>query len=221
MELEIYYSNQRLIFNRQQLEEGRLVDNGIGDGAVIHLMMRMVGGGSWFADLEYGYQKQIVLSDDAPDARTVCEGTNIEAKCECTPNYYVICMYGHGLYELDKDVISCPKCKREDVKPMTVGFYQCEYRTHGIRTNGTQYTSGWISIDNEDYNLFDPAHQCEWERLIIQTRPLKKRYDSELCVICLEALGNRFTTEKCKHRFHKKCISKWHGECPTCRASRL
>lgn len=215
----IYYDDQRLIFNAKQLEKGRLVDHGIGDGTVIHLILRQRGGGSCFADLEYGSKSQIVLSNDAPEARTVSEGANIEAECKCTPKYHVICMQGLGLNELGKDVLRCPVCDSQYVKPVTVGFYQCEYRTHGIRSNGTRYTSDWISIDNDDYNLFDPEYRCEWNRLIIQTRPLKNRYYSELCVICLKALGNRFTIEKCKHRFHGKCISKWHGKCPTCKAS--
>ncbi|KAJ8653212.1 hypothetical protein O0I10_011160 [Lichtheimia ornata] len=211
----------RLIFNYKQLEKGCLVDNGIAGGAVIHAITRLRGGGGppRFADIENGYQERIVLSDDAPIARTVCEGTNIEAECQCTPDYRVICMQGHGLYELGKDVLRCPMCRSRNVKPITVGFNNCEYRTHGIRTNGSQYSSDWIRIENEDYNLFDSSYQCEWIRLIIQSRPLKKTYDSELCVICLKALGNRFTTKKCKHRFHRKCISKWHGECPTCQAS--
>ena len=41
------------------------------------------------------------------------------------------------------------------------------------------------------------------------------------CSICIESnkedLCNVF---KCNHTFHKKCISKWNGNCPTCRSSK-
>lgn len=41
------------------------------------------------------------------------------------------------------------------------------------------------------------------------------------CAICLETDNNKFTTLKCNHRFHTKCINIWlnnHNTCPYCRA---
>ena len=40
------------------------------------------------------------------------------------------------------------------------------------------------------------------------------------CAICLEKDNNKFTTLKCNHTFHKKCISTWlnnNNTCPYCR----
>ncbi|CDS12466.1 hypothetical protein LRAMOSA04660 [Lichtheimia ramosa] len=229
--LGIGYDEQLLIFNGQVITNDRLVDYGIQDGVTLHVMPKLRGGlqmvpksrgsGSLFADLENTSMDQVGFSDDAPDGRVVCKGMNIEADCKCTSKYRVICMIGYGLYELNQDVLHCPVCHSQDVDPVTVGFHQCEYRTHGIRANGTQYSCDWITIDNGDYNLLNAKKQCEWERLVIQTRPLEQDYDKELCVICLEALGDDYMIYECKHRFHDECISKWHGDCPICEASRL
>lgn len=164
---------------------------------------------------------QVGFSDDAPDGRVVCKGMNIEADCKCTPDYHVICMRRYGLYELNKDVLYCPVCYSRDVVPVTVGFHKCEYRTHGIRSDGTQFSTDWITIDNDNYNVYDSEDKSEWARLVIQTRPLEQDYDKELCVICVWHLGSDYVTKECKHRFHDQCISKWHGECPTCKARRL
>lgn len=41
------------------------------------------------------------------------------------------------------------------------------------------------------------------------------------CPICLECDDNDFTTLKCNHMFHTKCINIWlhnHNTCPYCRA---
>lgn len=41
------------------------------------------------------------------------------------------------------------------------------------------------------------------------------------CAICLETDNNEFTTLKCNHTFHTKCINMWlnnHNTCPYCRA---
>lgn len=220
--LGIGYYNHRLCFDGYMLGERRLVDYGVEEGDTIDMLMEMKGGGSLFADVADGYMDRVGFSDDAPEGRTVCQGMNIEAKCKCTPRYHVICMKGYGLYELDKDVLDCPLCHSQNVDPVTVGFHQCEYRTHGIKSNGSQHSSDWITIDNDDYNVFDGDDQAEWDRLAIQTRPLKKGYYKEFCLVCLRSLGNDYTTpNNCKHRFHGNCISNWHGECPLCRASRL
>ncbi|CDS12468.1 hypothetical protein LRAMOSA04662 [Lichtheimia ramosa] len=165
----IGYYKQRLIFKGQRITNQRLVDYGIQDGDMLHMLVEMRGVG---------------FSDDAPDGRVVCKGMNIEADCKCTPDYHVICMRRYGLYELNKDVLYCPVCYSRDVVPVTVGFHKCEYRTHGIRSDGTQFSTDWITIDNDNYNVYDSEDKSEWARLVIQTRPLEQDYDKELCVIC-------------------------------------
>ena len=44
------------------------------------------------------------------------------------------------------------------------------------------------------------------------------------CVICLSDIHPPHTLLSpytCSHDFHKECIKKWYGNCPTCRARRV
>lgn len=42
------------------------------------------------------------------------------------------------------------------------------------------------------------------------------------CSICFEKLNtnDKINIFNCKHKHHKKCIKKWNGSCPNCRANR-
>jgi len=45
---------------------------------------------------------------------------------------------------------------------------------------------------------------------------------SDDCPICLEAcVSDSTTTECCKKVFHRTCLDKWAGTCPTCREVRV
>ncbi|KAG2226479.1 hypothetical protein INT45_014223 [Circinella minor] len=82
-----------------------------------------------------GSPRRLEFSRDAPKGRMVNSGTNIEVECECTPSYPVIYAYGMGLYELDelKPYYSYPNCSSRDVKLITAGFTNCQYRIHGVK----------------------------------------------------------------------------------------
>ncbi len=40
------------------------------------------------------------------------------------------------------------------------------------------------------------------------------------CAICLEICEGDLKMYNCTHIFHKNCINKWHGDCPSCRSQK-
>ncbi|XP_044252514.1 E3 ubiquitin-protein ligase RNF139-like [Tribolium madens] len=45
-------------------------------------------------------------------------------------------------------------------------------------------------------------------------------FKGDLCPICFDFLTTKYTTIKCQHTFHKKCIAQWqaiNNTCPICR----
>lgn len=41
------------------------------------------------------------------------------------------------------------------------------------------------------------------------------------CTICMNNVVTKYNHYKCNHVFHKKCISKWTGNCPNCRSNKV
>ncbi|KAF9112175.1 hypothetical protein BGX27_003837 [Mortierella sp. AM989] len=198
-----------------------LHEYGIDKNATICAYKRQLGGGMSgpgfdFADVSNASNvRKRKLTSDGPAARTVCRGTNVECKCECTSAYRVICMKKFGMVELSQVQLCCPSCgKSNKITPVTVGFRLCKYRFHGIKENDEQYTSDWKDVEQDDgYQLFDPSKKTTWKRLVIESAPLGR---SEDCAICLEHMP--FTTALgCGHRFHKECYEQWNSSCPNCR----
>ncbi|KAI8600738.1 hypothetical protein EDD21DRAFT_376361 [Dissophora ornata] len=213
----------RLIFQARSLEDTRkLVDYKMTNGPTLYILYRLIGGGggprpsTQFTDVSNteGVSK-IQLSNSAPPGRSVSRGTNLECKCKCTPRYPVIYQQGVGTIELSQAKFICPNCGMSDkIIPSTVGFLECKYRFHGIKTTGQQYTSEWKDVTKEDaYQLFNPNNQTLWRRLIIESAELD---DCEICTICLEKMrGTKLLG--CGHRFHGHCYAQWNSSCPNCR----
>lgn len=40
------------------------------------------------------------------------------------------------------------------------------------------------------------------------------------CAICLQNCDGDLNRYECFHIFHKSCIKKWYGDCPTCMAQK-
>ncbi|KAG0003449.1 hypothetical protein BGZ79_000846 [Entomortierella chlamydospora] len=198
---------QRFVFAGVQLKEHRTFqDYRIAKESVIHLILRLEGGGAvlpsvTFSDVsDAAGVRKYEFSDSAPPGRVVYPGTNIECSCECTKGYRVICPKYRGVIELSKERFTCPNCDESSrIVPVTVGFSECKYRFHGIKANGEQYTSDWKEVKPEDcYQLFSPGNQITWKRLVIESAGLEDCGD---CTICLEPMQN-IEALGCGHRFH-------------------
>ncbi|KAF9295097.1 hypothetical protein BGZ88_002778 [Linnemannia elongata] len=223
-------NQQQLIFEYQHLKNDRkLCEYNIQHETTLLLTLTMWGGGTFyggaalpgimFADIsDASGVTKVQFSKTAPPGRFACPGTNVECKCECTPNYMVICMEKFSTLELSRATFICPNCDESDrITPITIGFMQCKYRFHGIKGSGEQYTSDWKEVNEDDcYQLFKPDKQVHWRRLVIESTGLD---ECDECSICLEEL-RKFDTLGCGHQFHAECIEQWDGSCPNCRYNR-
>ncbi|KAG0371948.1 hypothetical protein BGX24_000955 [Mortierella sp. AD032] len=203
----------------QLLQDGKiLVDDktlqsqGVDAMSTLTMLTRLPGGLALgfnaplqFADVSDGSgPMKRKLYTNAPRGRSVSTGTNVEVNCDCTPRYQVICDIGFGTIELTQNQFTCPNCESsENTVPVTVGFWMCKYRFHGLKADGTQFTACWNLVRKSDkYQLFDPRKQTEWTRLVIESAPLDGEDD---CSLCLERMVDYVTTLDCGHRFHEYC----------------
>ncbi|KAG0216666.1 hypothetical protein BGX33_012335 [Mortierella sp. NVP41] len=184
----------RYVFNCKILVEKKtLQEQGVIDGSTLRFVSRLRGGGSvpgvLFADVsDTNNIKKVNFSNEAPPGRVAVPGTNIECRCACTPSYLVISRFGFGITEVSKGQYLCPRCYKADrTVPVTVGFTECKYRLHGLKSSsGEQFTSEWTTVLDEDcYQRLDPGNQTSWSRLVIESMALE---GEEGCVICLEEL---------------------------------
>lgn len=245
---------QRLMFDDREMvvDSCNLLDYGITKESTIHMILRLLGGGSvvgyMFVNLaDENLMRTAKCSNQAPDWRIALPGLCIEGTCcneKCVAHgCRVICNQGYGSFDLAVSTCSCPMCN-QIVKPETCGMNNCEWKYEGILESEPEKVckSDWMHIGNE-YVYFDDS--CEnigkvsWSRLKIHTIAMPL----QTCPICLEkcivpprinqlSIANMqqhicqtsYTWHanpgvhlpKCKHFFHKKCISDWFNTSPTC-----
>ncbi|KAF8946885.1 hypothetical protein BGZ47_011034 [Haplosporangium gracile] len=163
----------------------------------------------------------VKLATHAPPGRTVNRGTNIEVKCPCTPEYSVISPIHFGAIEIFREKFRCPNCLSFNTTvPVTAGFWNCKYRFHGLKADGTQFTADWTIVgEPEVYRFFNPEQQMGWIRLVIESAALDKEDD---CPLCLKRMDDNVGTLDCGHRFHEFCQFLQGSEnCSTCEFQEL
>ncbi|KAF9419684.1 hypothetical protein BGZ76_004223 [Entomortierella beljakovae] len=209
-----------LVYNGVTLNDGRkLEDYNINSDCTLYLTLGHSSGditiyGVEHTDIFMTIARELELNSTVLKGRAVGRGTNVECKCECT-NYNVICKRQFGRIELSEAKFKCPNCfQNYRIVPISVGFTDCKYRFHGIKTTGEQYTSEWKDVPVEDaYQLFNPRQQqTKWKRLVIESAEINACDD---CTICLEPM-HIVLRLGCGHRFHRHCYSQWNSKCPNC-----
>ncbi|KAG0214079.1 hypothetical protein BGX33_002510 [Mortierella sp. NVP41] len=176
----IHPRQQRLEYQGKTVADDRTLQSyGITHSSTITRKPCMRGGakttnGIKFADVSYveGIETMGLVENPEPGL-VVRPGTNIEVKCECTPEYRVVCPIGFDTIELSQETFTCPICDKTGRVPATVGFRPCKCRFYGLKSTGEQYTAKWTSVaGDDDYHLFDPTKQTGWTRLVIESARL-------------------------------------------------
>lgn len=208
-------NEQRLIFDRRQLDDGRaLEDYGIKRKCTLHLVLRLRGGGApplEFADVyDYTWIVKLQLDGKAPAWRTCTEGLNVEGECQnerCKAfGEMVIHQNGFHSSNLMKDNdVRCPKCKH-GFKPVTCGFYRCVWKFDGKRSrDGFSVSSTWRNANGDKYHRFDTDNtgaSVKWDSLLIIAKSRRVAIAAKLPVIARSTVGRKTTVcSMCWSRF--------------------
>jgi hypothetical protein len=215
---------QKLTFAGKLLENGRtLCDYNIQKDSTINLTTQILGGGeregSSFVDISNtAGKKEKGVGFDGPDYLTICCGLNIEGKCTnslCRANgKTVIHQVGMHVFDLilQQHNVKCPICKKW-IKPVTCGFYKCEYKYTGIKKERASFppikvhAPAWTKTSPTKYEYYDPrkSRVVQWINLKILTRDFTGQSPkTQSCGICQEKIGG--AGRKCGHIYHKHCI---------------
>eukprot|EP00735_Rhodelphis_limneticus_P012160 TRINITY_DN5362_c0_g1::TRINITY_DN5362_c0_g1_i1::g.24154::m.24154 TRINITY_DN5362_c0_g1::TRINITY_DN5362_c0_g1_i1::g.24154 ORF type:complete len:480 (-),score=30.47,sp/Q3E7K8/UBQ12_ARATH/46.00/6e-16,sp/Q3E7K8/UBQ12_ARATH/46.05/8e-14,sp/Q3E7K8/UBQ12_ARATH/42.00/3e-13,ubiquitin/PF00240.18/9.7e+03,ubiquitin/PF00240.18/4e-09,ubiquitin/PF00240.18/4.1e+03,zf-RING_2/PF13639.1/1.6e+02,zf-RING_2/PF13639.1/5.8e-08,Rad60-SLD/PF11976.3/1.1e+02,Rad60-SLD/PF11976.3/3.6e-05,zf-rbx1/PF12678.2/1.3e+03,zf-rbx1/PF126 len=242
----------RLIFSGKQMVDGAcLAKYGIAEESTIHFTPRLRGGGNCISFVDISDSRvvqQVAFSDQAPAWRIVTPGLNIEGKCNNSSckafRNTVICQIGMGDIDiiLDTERVRCPCC-RQNVTPVTCGFYDCYYRYNGIkiltgdnerslwstsaRTSSIRKRvtahSDWLHAQDKDYTYYNPQDSTtDWVHLVISTQAINPDNDCCICYVHSNLTQGFTKVPCCDNVFHVTCLANWtarNPKCPTCRSN--
>ncbi|CAM9337802.1 unnamed protein product [Ectocarpus sp. 6 AP-2014] len=182
---------QRLVFDGKQLEDGLPFSYyNIEGNSTLHLILRLRGGGfaappvavgAKFADVsDSSGLTEHAFSDHAPRWRVAEPGLCLEGRCtnhHCDAHGGMVIL-NHGFRDFDlirpgRDPKRCPMCNRE-VVPSTCAFTDCTWRYKGRKAGETNVLVGMWKEAGDSYHRFEEGGEVQWDRLLIQVRPLLK-----------------------------------------------
>lgn len=240
---------QRFIFAGKQFSEPNiLADLNVDDGATLHLIVRLRGGGG-IPLVNIENEISIVQwSQKAPEWRCISEGFCVEAMCttDTCAAYQrnVLCSMEFGVFEMERLTPSCPMC-RTHLTARNIGFNNCMYRIRAVRSDSLRHISiPWTKVGNH-YQTWDEeeAGVVDYEHMAIEVRSPRNTMAvsckgeqvtvpiAETCAICLMSMQYADHADvhmlPCAHSFHEKCWGHWEAHqaerelplsCPICRA---
>ena len=230
---------QRLCFAGKSLDDHSttLENNGIKSEAILHVVLRLRGGGGGeFIDISNKEKRgEQEFSVTGPKWRVATEGLGIMGICrnkEC-PAYLDGVLHNHGLREFGLDDIGsaiCPKCEFS-IDPIRLTLNNCSWRFEGIKATEPELLlkTEWENI-GKHIVFYDQSltGSVKWLSLKIQIiNTIKEERVREITNKSLSNISNKgvilpnklFCSICLKSNKHNKEISKlecshiFHSEC--------
>jgi len=135
---------QKLIFAGRILEDERtLASYNIREEALLHLVLRLRGGGPPLPFVDMQKEKHLSLTPDGPSWCTIYPGLNLTGTCINTIckayNQYVWIPKGFGTFNMNKEakISKCPECQQPASRIKNVGLYRCYFSVSGNFKGGS------------------------------------------------------------------------------------
>lgn len=195
---DVPWDQQRLIYSGKQLEkDNTLFDYAVKNGAIIHLVLRLRGGGCDMMSFVDVSNDKIIqdyqFSKTAPDWRCASKGINLEGKCQnhsCEAYcQMVIIGIGIGVFDFvyDQNKSVCPMCK-EYVQPLTCAFTGCNWRFNGLKRSKSGppqcYAADWKKVGDVYSRFNESSEKVQWDQLQL----IATHYIAGTCFKCHDSV---------------------------------